>query len=67
MDTSFANQALSLEYLVKNASKLEKKVYSAPDAIDMKIAELKLAAMNVKIDKLSQEQVKYLASWQEGT
>jgi len=67
MDMSFANQALSLEYLVKNASKLEKKVYSVPEAIDMKIAELKLAAMNVKIDKLSQEQVKYLASWQEGT
>jgi adenosylhomocysteinase len=67
MDMSFANQALSLEYLVKNASKLEKKVYSVPEAIDMKIAELKLAAMNVKIDKLSTEQVKYLASWQEGT
>ncbi len=67
MDMSFANQALSLEYLVKNASKLEKKVYSVPEAIDMKIAELKLAAMKVKIDKLSTEQVKYLASWQEGT
>jgi len=67
MDMSFANQALSLEYLVKNASKLEKKVYSVPEVIDMKIAELKLAAMNVKIDKLSSEQVKYLASWQEGT
>jgi adenosylhomocysteinase len=67
MDMSFANQALTLEYLVKNASKLEKKVYSVPEAIDMKIAELKLAAMNIKIDKLSAEQVKYLASWQEGT
>jgi adenosylhomocysteinase len=67
MDMSFANQALSLEYLVKNASKLDKKVYSVPEVIDMKIAELKLAAMNVKIDKLSSEQVKYLASWQEGT
>ncbi len=67
MDMSFANQALSLEYLVKNAAQLEKKVYSVPEAIDMKIAELKLAAMNIKIDKLSAEQVKYLASWQEGT
>ncbi len=67
MDMSFANQALSLEYLVKNASKLEKRVYSVPETIDLKIAELKLAAMNVKIDKLSAEQVKYLASWQEGT
>jgi adenosylhomocysteinase len=67
MDMSFANQALSLEYLVKNASKLEKKVYSVPEAIDKQIAELKLAAMNVKIDKLTAEQVKYLASWEEGT
>jgi adenosylhomocysteinase len=67
MDMSFANQALSLEYLVKNASKLEKKVYSVPEAIDQKIAELKLAAMGVKIDKLTAEQVKYLDSWEEGT
>ena len=67
MDMSFANQALSLEYLVKNAAKLEKRVYSVPEAIDKQIAELKLAAMNVKIDKLSAEQVKYLASWEEGT
>ncbi len=67
MDMSFANQALSLEYLVKNASTLEKKVYSVPEAIDQKIAELKLAAMGVKIDKLTAEQVKYLDSWEEGT
>lgn len=67
MDMSFANQALSLEYLVKNASKLEKKVYSVPEVIDQKIAELKLAAMGVKIDKLTAEQVKYLDSWEEGT
>jgi adenosylhomocysteinase len=67
MDMSFANQALSLEYLVKNASNLEKKVYSVPEVIDQKIAELKLAAMGVKIDKLTAEQVKYLDSWEEGT
>lgn len=67
MDMSFANQALSLEYLMKNASKMEKRVYSVPEAIDLNIAELKLAAMDVKIDKLTAEQVKYLASWQEGT
>lgn len=67
MDMSFANQALSLEYLVKNASKLENKVYSVPEVIDQKIAELKLAAMGVKIDKLTAEQVKYLDSWEEGT
>lgn len=67
MDMSFANQALSLEYLSKNAAKLEKRVYSVPDEIDQKIAALKLAAMGVTIDSLSAEQVKYLGSWQEGT
>ncbi len=67
MDMSFANQALSLEYLVKNASKLEKRVYSVPEAIDKDIARLKLAAMNVNIDDLSAEQTHYLNSWQEGT
>jgi adenosylhomocysteinase len=67
MDMSFANQALSLEYLVKNADKLENKVYSVPEEIDKNIAKLKLAAMNVTIDTLSSEQVKYLGSWEEGT
>lgn len=67
MDMSFANQALTLEYLMKNASKLEKRVYSVPEEIDKQIAELKLSAMGVTIDKLTAEQVKYLASWQEGT
>jgi adenosylhomocysteinase len=67
MDMSFANQALSLEYLVKNASKLEKRVYSVPEEIDKNIAKLKLAAMKVSIDELSAEQVKYLGSWEEGT
>lgn len=67
MDMSFANQALSLEYLVKNADKLDKLVYSVPEEIDKNIAKLKLAAMNVSIDTLSDEQVKYLGSWEEGT
>lgn len=67
MDMSFANQALTLEYLTKNASKLEKRVYSVPEEIDKKIAELKLAAMGVSIDTLTPEQMKYLSSWQEGT
>jgi adenosylhomocysteinase len=67
MDMSFANQALSLEYMVKNASKLEKKVYSVPTEIDQEIARLKLAAMGVNIDKLSPQQVTYLASWEHGT
>jgi len=67
MDMSFANQALSLEYLVKNHDKLEKNVYSVPEEIDLEIARLKLNAMGVVIDKLTAEQVKYLNSWEEGT
>ena len=67
MDMSFANQALAAEYMVKNAAKLEKKVYSVPEDIDKEIARLKLAAMHVKIDDLTAEQVKYLNSWEEGT
>ncbi|MGD0709371.1 MAG: adenosylhomocysteinase [Anaerolineaceae bacterium] len=67
MDMSFANQALSLEYMAKNYSKLEKNVYSVPDVIDKEIARLKLDAMGVVIDTLSAEQVKYLGSWEEGT
>jgi adenosylhomocysteinase len=67
MDMSFANQALSAEYLVKNYKKLEKKVYPVPVAIDKEIARLKLAGMGVRIDKLTKEQQKYLASWEMGT
>jgi len=67
MDMSFANQALSAEYMVKNADKLEKKVYAVPLDIDMEIARLKLEAMGSKIDTLTDEQIKYLNSWQEGT
>lgn len=67
MDMSFANQALSAEYMVKNAANLGKKVYSVPEDIDKEIARLKLAAMGVKIDDLTAEQVKYLGSWEEGT
>ncbi len=67
MDMSFANQALSAEYMVKNSSTLEKKVYSVPEDIDKEIARIKLDAMGVKIDTLSAEQVKYLNSWEEGT
>jgi adenosylhomocysteinase len=67
MDMSFANQALSAEYMAKNADKLEKKVYSVPEDIDKEIARLKLQAMGVKIDTLTPEQVKYLGSWEEGT
>jgi adenosylhomocysteinase len=67
MDMSFANQALSAEYMVKNGAKLEKKVYSVPEEIDKEIARLKLEAMAVSIDTLTPEQVKYLNSWEEGT
>jgi adenosylhomocysteinase len=67
MDMSFANQALCAEYMIENHASLEKKVYSVPKHIDSDIAALKLKAMGVAIDTLTEEQVKYLASWQEGT
>ncbi len=67
MDMSFANQALSAEYMVKNANSMEKKVYAVPEDIDKDIARIKLDAMNVDIDSLTDEQIKYLNSWQEGT
>jgi adenosylhomocysteinase len=67
MDMSFANQALSIEFLVKNASTLEKRVYSVPEDIDKEVARLKLQAMGMSIDKLTPEQKRYLESWEEGT
>ncbi|MFM8323170.1 MAG: adenosylhomocysteinase [Chloroflexota bacterium] len=67
MDMSFANQALSLEYMVKNYATLEKKVYSVPSEIDREIARLKLDGMGAKIDTLTPEQIAYLNSWEEGT
>ena len=66
MDMSFANQALNAEYLVKNKG-LEKKVYRVPKEIDELVAALKLKAINVNIDKLTEKQIKYLATWDEGT
>ena len=67
MDMSFANQALAVEYMVKQGKSLENKVYSVPEAIDREIARLKLQAMGVSIDILTEQQVKYLNSWEEGT
>ena len=67
MDMSFANQALSAEYMVKNADQLKNQVYPVPEEIDAEIARLKLEAMDIKIDVLTPEQVKYLNSWEEGT
>jgi len=67
MDMSFANQALSCEYLVKNKGKLGNRVFSVPEEIDKEIAKLKLESMGIKIDTLTEEQEKYLSSWSEGT
>ena len=67
MDMSFANQALAAEYAVQNAGTLERKVYIVPDEIDREIARLKLETMGVTIDRLTEEQEHYLASWDEGT
>ncbi len=67
MDMSFANQALCLEYLVKNKQRLEPKVYSVPEEIDKQIARLKLQSMGIDIDSLTPEQERYRTSWEEGT
>ena len=67
MDMSFANQALSAEYLVKNHQKLQPKVYKVPDELDFEVAKLKLNAMKIQIDELTPEQVEYLSSWEHGT
>jgi adenosylhomocysteinase len=67
MDMSFANQALGAEYMAKHASTMKPNVYTIPEEVDMEIARIKLEAMGVGIDKLTDEQVKYLNSWEEGT
>ncbi len=67
MDMSFADQALSVEFLVKNHGSLEKKVYVVPEDLDKRVARLKLESMGIKIDRLTPEQEEYLASWNEGT
>jgi adenosylhomocysteinase len=67
MDMSFANQALSLEYLLKHAGEMKKTVYTIPEEIDREIARMKLESMGVRIDTLSAEQQHYLTSWEEGT
>jgi len=63
MDMSFANQALGIEFLVKNQGKLENKLHTLPLEVDLKIAELKLKSMGITIDKLTPEQEEYLNSW----
>ena len=67
MDMSFANQALSAEYMSLQSEKLEKRVYPVPSDIDKEISRLKLESMGVKIDTLTPEQEKYLSSWEMGT
>jgi adenosylhomocysteinase len=67
MDMSFANQALAAEYMVKHAQNLEAKVYVIPQELDHEIARLKLLSMGINIDELTEEQKKYLASWESGT
>jgi len=63
MDMSFANQALGIEFIVKNRGKLENKLYTLPREVDEKIATLKLESMGIKIDTLTPEQEAYLNSW----
>jgi adenosylhomocysteinase len=67
MDMSFADQSLSVDYMVKNAATLEKRVYTVPAELDKRVAKLKLESMGIKIDRLTPEQEEYLASWNEGT
>ena len=67
MDMSFANQALSVEWIVENAAKLEPRVYPVPEDIDREVARLKLETMGVRIDELTTEQKAYLEEWEEGT
>jgi adenosylhomocysteinase len=67
MDMSFAGQAMAAKYLVDNKGKLENKVYTIPEALDEEIASIKLAAMGIEIDTLTEEQITYLNSWEEGT
>ena len=67
MDMSFADQALSVEYMVKNHASLDKKVFKVPDELDKRVARLKLESMGIKIDRLTPEQEEYLAGWAEGT
>jgi len=65
MDMSFADQALSCEYVVKNHASLENKVYTVPVDLDKRVAKLKLESLGIKIDRLTSEQEEYLASWSE--
>ena len=67
MDMSFANQALSVAYLVEHGRELDDRVHAVPSELDREVARLKLATMDIAIDELTGEQRAYLSSWREGT
>jgi adenosylhomocysteinase len=67
MDLSFANQALSAKYLADKGGELERKVYKVPPEVDERVARMKLDSMGIRVDTLSEEQRKYLSSWEMGT
>jgi adenosylhomocysteinase len=67
MDMSFANQALSAVYIAENSDRLTPGVYDVPEGIDKEVARLKLDSLGVRIDQLTEEQQRYLASWDTGT
>mgnify|MGYP001574436489 CR=1 FL=1 len=67
MDLSFANQALSVEFMTKNHATLDKRVYGVPEELDKQVARTKLESMGVRIDRLTMDQERYLTSWSEGT
>jgi adenosylhomocysteinase len=67
MDMSFANQALSAEYVALHHAELEPRVYNVPEAIDAEVARLKLAALGIELDPMTAEQAEYIASWKHGT
>ena len=67
MDMSFANQALSAEYVARHHAELEPQVYVVPEAIDAEVARLKLAALGIELEPMTAEQAEYVASWQHGT
>jgi adenosylhomocysteinase len=67
MDMSFANQALAAEYVAQHHAELEPRVYAVPEAIDREVARLKLDALGIELEPMTDEQVAYMSSWQSGT
>jgi adenosylhomocysteinase len=67
MDMSFSNQALAVRYIAENWEKLENRVYRLPEELDRKVAKLKLETLGIRIDRLTEEQIRYLSDWRSGT